>query len=391
MHRLTSLILAAAITLATTLALHAVASARPATRPATRQFAAPRFTPTPTPDPCIIAANHSAAPDQLDLGEIVTVTLHLTAECPPPPPPPMHIVLVIDPSAAMAGPLMRDLRDVATKLVDKLNLIDNPNIKLAVVEVQSKASRLPSTEDEEHARTLVHLTNTELRVKNAIKRVQAQGQTRTDLGIKTGLQTLLRGRMSLPAGSPQYINELMIVFSDGNNSTGCNDILNSARQVKSHGVILLAVCVGDDCDTQCLRQAASSSRYFFGLDDASRLNAVFDRIRKDIIRISLRQATITDLLPPSAEFLPGSEEPGAYVSVRPEGTRLSWTTPPYWWDSITVTYLARPLAAGRQPISLGATAEFRDTADQVHKVRFQIPFVDVQAASSPPTSTPPVP
>jgi hypothetical protein len=118
--------------------------------------------------------------------------------------------------------------------------------------------------------------------------------------------------------------------------------------VKSHGVILIAVCVGNDCDTECLRQAAISARYFFGLNDPGGLYAVFDRIRKSIAGydfVSVHQATITDLLPPGAEFLPGSEEPGAYVSVQPEGTRLIWTTPPYWGDRITVTYLARPLAS----------------------------------------------
>jgi hypothetical protein len=164
--------------------------------------------------------------------------------------------------------------------------------------------------------------------------------------------------------------------------------------VKSHGVILIAVCVGNDCDTECLRQAAISARYFFGLNDPGGLYAVFDRIRKSIAGydfVSVHQATITDLLPPGAEFLPGSEEPGAYVSVQPEGTRLIWTTPPYWGDRITVTYLARPLAPGRQPMSLGATAEFRDSADHMHNVRFPIPYVDVLAASSPPTATPPAP
>jgi len=104
--------------------------------------------------------------------------------------------------------------------------------------------------------------------------VGANGGTRIDMGILEGMKVLRQGR-----GGEKDITEVMVVLSDGGNNAGCEPVLQAARQARAQGVLMISICVGSGCDAQCMRQVASSPRYYFEAESASALRTVFQQIR----------------------------------------------------------------------------------------------------------------
>jgi len=331
---------------------------------------------TPTPDPCVINATHTVAPPVLPLGANVAVTLHLGARCQPPPPSPLHIALVVDGFSSMEGPTLRDLRAVGKKLVDSLDLPNNPHIKLAVVEVIPNRGRgIQPTAERERARTLAVLTNDGERIKRMVMRIKAEGRTQVDLGIRKGIDELRRGRLAVTPGASN--DEVMIVFSDGENTDRCRAISEAARAAKSQGILMITVCMGHECDAYCMRGAASSARYFYGLESWMGLNAVFTRITQDIRTITLRRAELIDVLPPGLDFVTDSGIPEPLVVPLPDGTHLEWSMPYVPREGVTVTFQAIPRSPGRQPVSVDTHADVIDSWNRPRTVRFPIPSIDV--------------
>lgn len=71
---------------------------------------------------------------------------------------------------------------------------------------------------------------------------------------------------------------------------------------------MIAVCVGTQCATCCMRDAATSMRYAFDLGSAHLLIGAFNRIRYDFRVLVLKRLTITDRLPSAvATFLDNTD------------------------------------------------------------------------------------
>ncbi len=314
----------------------------------------------PRESSCIADGQKHAFPKVLLLGETTTITLTARAVCAGEQIP-LHIVLVLDASGSMAGDPTRQMKDAAKKLIEKLGMRDNPGTKVGVVEFNGTA------------RALCQLTNNEGQAKGCVSRVGATGGTCIDCGIREGLRVLLNGRRREQGDSA--LNEVMVVLSDGTNNAGCPPVVAASRQAKSQGIIVITVCVGSGCDAQCMREAASSARYFFQSDDAGGLIAVFERIRKDIQKITLRKMTIIDTLPPNMEYIENSSEPQADVS--PGKDQLTWTQNFVPSDGLTMSFKVRPKDVGFWPTNVLATGEFRDNQDRTGTIIFQVPWVTV--------------
>jgi Mg-chelatase subunit ChlD len=97
-----------------------------------------------------------------------------------------HIVLVIDPSAAMGGDLTHELQGVLADFVDKLRLSDNLGYKIGVVLV------------DETATTASRLTSDVGQIKRAFGRIEPRGDTRVELGIEEGLRLIHQARVDKP-------------------------------------------------------------------------------------------------------------------------------------------------------------------------------------------------
>jgi Mg-chelatase subunit ChlD len=367
MHRFNSIILGLAIALGAATSLASLAWAAPP--------AAPRPTPGPPASTCVADGTTQAAPRLLLLGEAVTVTLHARAVCFGDPVY-THIVLVVDPSAAMGGNLAHELQGFLTDIVDKLNLPNNPRTRVGVVLV------------DETATTASRLTGDVGQVKRAFGRIEPRGDTRIELGIEEGLRLIQQARVDKPYAT--FI-EVMILFSDGRNATGCRAGEKASRKARYNGALLISFCVGRNCDRRCVQPLASSARYFFRWGDPSSFYYIFDRVRYiGLQKISLRKMTLVETLPANMAYVEGSAIPEP-SEVATDTRRLVWTANFVPVDGMTITYRVRPLAVGRHPLSLGARAEFRDSQDRVGSVAFPVPVVDVLAPFLVPTATPPAP
>lgn len=334
----------------------------------------PPATPTPLPSACIGDATKHAFPHTVLLGETLSITLTFRATCPQTDLP-LHIVLVLDASGSMAGDPSRQMKDAAKMLIDRLDLRNNPGTKVGVVQFNAAAT------------TLCELTNTASQAKSCVSRVAAEGGTCIDCGIREGLRVLLSGRRE--AGIAADLAETMVVFADGANNAGCESVLSAARQAKAQGIIMISVCMGAGCDAQCMRQAASSARYFYEIGDAAGLIAVFENIRRTLGAAMLRRLTIVDSLPPNMDLVPDSPIPAADVS--PDGRTLTWQSNFQPAEGMTVTFKVRPREVGQHPTNVAARAEFVDGTRAVGAVTYPVPLVQVLAVPGVAPSPTPAP
>jgi hypothetical protein len=327
--------------------------------------------PTQEPPACGVEVHKSAQPAQIRAGETVNVTLVFTATCVSAVTP-LHIVLVVD-AGTTDDRTAADLQDRLAELVLQLDLDANPHIKVAVVEYA------------DDARTRCHLTNQTSRLLGCIRPIQFEGTSRTDLGIDQGVSVLIRGR-SDEATRPL---EVMVVTMTGGPPNGCQPAISAAGSAKGNGVLVMSVCAGLTCDTQCARQIASGSHYAFTQRDWPPLVVnVLDQImdQSDPAPRAVA-AVVTDTLPANMAYVAGSAVPPALV----RGPDLIWediALPP---NTITLTFAILPLEAGRHPTNVEARADVFFVGHPRVVGIFPVPEVDVVAGASPtasPTRTP---
>jgi Mg-chelatase subunit ChlD len=340
--------------------------------------------PTPTAEPiatprtsaCTVRVSKIASPSEVELGATVQITLTARPDCPADPVT-LHLMLLLDGSSSMAGDPTRQMKDAAKKMVERLDLEGNPSMRVGVVEINLPSQLLCAPRPGTAA------------VKACLSQLGAFGGTDIAGAMDLGLQALLASRAQV--ADPSRLRQAMLVVTDGSNNAGCSPVLQKALSVKREGILLINACLGSSCDTQCLRNAATSARYFFEVDDAMSLFAVFERVRKDLLRITLQQISVNDHLPQNMEYVPDSAEPQAEVS--PAGDQLTWTQNFVPADGLTMTFKVRPQEAGDHPTNTDAVAAFVDNGGAMGIIAFPVPTVLVRAVpgAQTPTALPPAP
>jgi len=325
---------------------------------------------------CEANPNKEAFPNVLLLGETTTITLTFNAVCAGETTP-LHLVFVLDESGSMQGEPINQLKSAVKTIIRGLNLADNPTTLVGIVAFQSVA------------RTLCKLTNDEGRLLSCAGKLNASGGTAIDRGIIEGLKVLADGRKGL--GADVTPNEVMIVVSDGQNNAGCDSVKSAARRAKGQGVLVITVCVGGGCDAQCMRECASSARYYFEVDSAGQLVNIFDKLRDTVTQITLRRLTIVDTIPANMEYIDDSSDPPAEVSS--DKKTLTWEMQSVAKGGVVMTFKVRPLEVGYHPTNTEARAEFTDNQNRSGDAVFRVPYVTVfQPVQIPaPTEPPPTP
>jgi len=304
--------------------------------------------PRPSAIAALTIAKRTVEPTTMLLGETVDVTMTVTALCASISSP-LHVVLVIDGSAAMVGDLGRDVRDAAAELVDRLDLRDNPSTRVAIV----------SFDDRTRVQCL--LSNDAVRVTRCIDRVAASGAARLELGLAEASRILRPARSEFPP--PYVIREHVVVYA-ARPAGGCVRSLREAERLKADGLQIETVCAGEDCDAPCLRSLATSLRRHFAWRDRAELLDVFSTIRKQFTSILLDRLSISDQLSDALVLLTDTVQPEAWQADAATG-RLGWTLSNIPRDGVTVTYRARSVRPGHHPVSLGTTGRFTDSLGQV--------------------------
>jgi Mg-chelatase subunit ChlD len=166
-----------------------------------------------------------------------------------------------------------------------------------------------------------------------------------------------------------------VVLSDGQNNAGCQPVLQAAGQAKSQGILMMTVCVGSDCDAACMRQAASSARYFFQIDNAGGLATAFAKIRDEVLNVNLKRLTVTDVLPPNMQYVTDSAQPAPNKGDPTTG--FTWQANYVPRDGITITFKVRPLETGYHPTNVQAVGELLDNQNRSKDFDFPLPHVTV--------------
>lgn len=329
---------------------------------------APLFSGVMQQSPCIGIYTKTVSPTVLLLGERTKIALRSHFVCPAVRCP-LHLVFVLDGSGSMAGSPMKEMKQAAIELVRSLDMLNNPDTQVGIVAFNSQA------------RAYTSLTNNEARVVSAIGKVSAGGGSAIDLGIREGLKVLLRGG----SRGRTCHSDVMVVLSDGQNDAGCAPVLQAANTVKGQGILLITVCVSSRCDEQCMRQAATSPRYFYKVENARQLEQVLAEIRDRIGALAIAQLRIRDVLPDNMRLVPDSIVPDP-EDVSVAGDVVDWVIPWVPRDGVTVSLEVEPLEPGYWPTNVEATGELWDVNGDTGTHTFSVPWVKVLEAQPHPTS-----
>jgi uncharacterized protein YegL len=278
---------------------------------------------------------------------------------------------VMDESEAMSGQPIRHTKAAAQALVNELKLEDFPNTYIGVV-----ASG-------ERARRLVGLTNDPDIVRRAIHRVDAaSGDARLDLGLAEALRVHARGKSR---NEPDWTTEVVIVYSLEPPDDRCDEALRASRQVRGAGILAITVGAGPSCNQRCMRELASSPRYFFEAGDV-RLMDVLHQIRDRITNVVVRSLAVSDTLSSDLAYVPGSARP-VPTAIGPSGRWLQWHDAHVHRVGVTYTFRAKPLRLGALSTNEVAEGEVIINTGERVAWRFAVPTVVVVEPSPTPTRT----
>ena len=295
--------------------------------------------------PCDASVTRSVSPGFILRGETVTVRLSTNFTCPGETAP-LHLVLVLDASFTMAGDRTAEMQREAKRLIQRLDMKNNPHYRVGVVQYSSEA------------RVLCELTNDAGQAHLCVGRIPANGSTALDKGITAGINVIRHGRRFVPGITPL---EVLLVLSDGTNNEGCPPVVRAAGKAKGQGILVISVCLGPDCDRDCMRQVASSSRYFFDVPSADDLAAAFDAIWNALSAYGVKQIIITEQIPANIELIESSLS--AEMVFDPTARTIVWraTHAP---SLVTMSYKIRPLASGHLDTNGPSTMTFRDIVNR---------------------------
>lgn len=359
---------------AATLAAALAALALPAAAPA----GAVRALPTPTPPSattargCRVETARDVAPARVALSETVAVTL--TVRGCVPRPLPLHVAIVLD--LDRRDEAFGDVRDEVFRLFTEIGLGHRPAVRVAVLSFDPRI------------RVVAPLGVSQTRARGALARTARAAPDGLAAGISRARELLVAGRRLVASDDRIALREVIIVFSPGcDDAMAASRVRSAARAARGQGMLVVtaATAEGEAGRPDCLRSAATAPMYFFGRRDLNRLILLFRPIVIDYTTHGWAASTggivITETLSPAFALVPATDAPPA-AAASADGRSLTWRLPvtPTWPSAdVTVTYRARPLVAGRWPLSLDATAVFTDPRGALGTVPFPPATLDVVA------------
>lgn len=334
--------------------------------------AQPEPTPTPLPGtegPCRLQTAKVAGPVVVELGATVGITLSVRPDCAADPSP-LHLMLVLDGSGSMAGEASRQLQAAAGAFVDGLALDGGPGTRVGVVEIG-----LPS-------RSLCPLSADRAAVQDCIARLGAAGGSDIGGAIALAREALRLGRAGI--ADRAALREVILLVADGPNDTGCEPVLAEARAAKAQRVLIATTALGDAADAPCLRNAASSERYFFQAGRPGDLDGMFQAMHGRLALVHLQTLSVQDNLPANMAYVSGSAAPAASWA----GRRLTWDFSAVGPEGVTMTFQVRPTEPGIHPTNSSAVAIAVDRQGNAITDSFPVPQVSVIDLPGRPSPTP---
>ncbi|MBK7781790.1 MAG: VWA domain-containing protein [Ardenticatenia bacterium] len=329
-------------------------------------------------DGCRVDVQQTVNPAVILLGETIEVRLILQPRCGQSAGQPLHVVLAIDTSGSMQGQPIMQAENAARQFIEDLNLADHPSTSVGIVSFNNSAE------------TICALTNQSKTLSGCLNKLGNARTGGTDIasGLVEAGELLKKGRKQ----SATRPLAAVLLLSNGTNQAGCHPVERAASDLKRDGALLGTVCVGAECDQDCMRKAASQPRFALAVTDAGQLASAFDKLRREMVDVVLEDANITQLLSPDVTLVgvgaPGEPEPR--IDDDPvEGASLRWKVPLLAKAGLTLTYRVRPTRLGEQPSGLRAWTVIRRSDGGGLQADFpQRTILVLQAPLEPPTAAP---
>lgn len=306
---------------------------------------------------CTIVPDKHASPALIERGEIATITLDVSGDCPQGDGR-FDVVLVVDRSGSMEGGKM-----VAAKnaVISFLGELVPGAAQVALVPFSTTADVLqPLTQDLD-------------RIVQALRSIEPIGMTNMRPGLELALAEL-EGPTARP-GVPRIV----VLMTDGR-PTDEAQALVAAAAVKSAGMTLYTIGLGSDLDADTLRRMASSPELYYPAASELALAEVYADIgrRLSVTRL-LDAATVVDVLPDDMTYVRDSASPPA--AWDPIARTLTWTLADVPPRGIRLTFQVIPTVPGERPTNVGATIDYTDVTGATDRLDFPIPRILVNERS----------
>lgn len=193
---------------------------------------------------------------------------------------PVNVALVIDRSGSMRGQKLDDAKKAAREFVQRMTDVD----RLALVHYGTDVTTFPSTLATEEART---------RMLAFVDGIQDEGST----NISGGMEAAAR---ELRPYVDQFRVSRVILLSDGQPTAGLvreEELTGLARQLRSTGIAVSALGVGEDFNENLMQGVADQGGGFSGFLNSSQLAEVFTRELEQATRTVARSVELRLTLP----------------------------------------------------------------------------------------------
>jgi uncharacterized protein YegL len=295
-----------------------------------------------------VTVTKTVTPTTITTEDTADVTLNITGTPPVNVVVPNDVVLIIDKSGSMSPAYnngedkMQNAKDAAKGFVD---LMDMTKHRVAVVDFSSASmiGTLPFTTDKNVA-------------KNYIDGIQANGATATGDAIQAAINLLADHR---PEAQP-----VIVIMSDGDANQPSVDPYGYAKQkaqeAKDAGIIFYTIALlgtNENPDTsgpnQLLKEMATTAAHHHFVLGSIGLADIYAAIVKEIGLASAYDVTVTDIVDPNFEIVPGSADnniPKPTIT----GNTLTWQFNELKNSTLSFTYKIRPVSktkTGTFPVS----------------------------------------
>ncbi len=298
--------------------------------------------------PCRAETESRVSPETVDLGDEVGVELRARANCPSTGPQPEHTVLILDGSGSMAGESSDAMKAAAKSLISGIGLGDYPEAQLAVVSF--------NVEGTTHCR----FTNDEAALLDCVDEVEAEYGSHWEEGVSQAWDEIARAYAEDP-DAMTGTKLSMVLFGHGENSTGCPVVLEHIRPLTIGGGEMVTVCVGDDCPSSCLREAASKPEYYLTDDDPTALVDALKRVWNVVPSgLGIAGGEVVLDLAGNMQYVDSSAVPPPSTVDAGEG-QLTWELSDAVADWNSYSLEVVPLEPGEHPVSDEAVFSITDS------------------------------
>jgi hypothetical protein len=238
----------------------------------------PTHSPTPTPTPTPTVTSVATPTPTATLTPFVYPT-------PPSTPSPLYLPLILS-ERCPPSDLFADIALVidASTTMGEHSRSGKPKIDLAVAATRSLLTglrlhrggdRISLISFNSDAVTHSPLTDDRNALELALSRIVIREQSRIDLG-------LLAGAQSLSAARPEAMRAL-VLLSDGHaNSAPATDVLEAAASVHTSGITLYVVGIGPSMDRALLREIAADPTRLFASVDPDLLGEIYGELARRV-------------------------------------------------------------------------------------------------------------